>query len=373
MNNCWLIHPNLVFKRTNRRSPEASLKELKSLAKAINFNLLFAEIVRVSSIKAGTYFGKGKIDDIKLKIENTNNQGCILIINTTLTPIQQRNLERSWNTKVLDRTALILEIFGARAATKEGSLQVELAHISWQKTRLVRSWTHLERQRGGKGFLGGPGELQIELDRRYISRRIKKIKLDLNKIRNARKLQRNKRQNLFPLVSLIGYTNSGKSTLFNKITGSKEFAKDMLFATLDPKHRRVNISQKNDFILSDTVGFLSNLPTELIESFKATLDEIIYADLILHVRDISHKDYNSQNIDVLEIVSGLFGYDNKQIPDNFIEVINKIDNINFNGSNYKNTKNKVYISAKTGKGIKTLINLIISSINNKFTNNKKYY
>ena len=251
-------------------------------------------------------------------------------------------------------------------------MQVELAHISWQKTRLVRSWTHLERQRGGRGFLGGPGELQIELDRRHITSRIKKIKIDLNKIKKRRELQRSKRQKLYPLVSLIGYTNSGKSTLFNKITGAGELAKDMLFATLDPKHRKVSISYNNDFILSDTVGFISELPTELIEAFKATLDEIIYADLIIHVRDISHKDYNSQNTDVLEIISGILGFDIKERPENFIDVINKIDKDDVHKDNYKNTKNKVYVSSKTGEGIDNLIKLISKCINRK-NNKKKYY
>ena len=369
MNNCWLIHPNLINARLVRRSPESSLIELNSLAKAINLKILFSDILRVSNIKSGIFFGKGKVEDIKKKLKEDSIENCIIIINTALTPIQQRNLEKAWGTKVLDRTALILEIFGARAVTKEGSLQVELAHISWQKTRLVRSWTHLERQRGGRGFLGGPGELQIELDRRHITSRIKKIKIELNKIKRTREVQRAKRQKIYPLVSLIGYTNSGKSTLFNKVTGASEFVKNMLFATLDPKHRKVSIFNYNDFILSDTVGFVSNLPTELVESFKATLDEVIYADLIIHVRDLSHKDYNSQNADVLEIVSDIFGYDRKQIPKNLIEVINKIDKDDIS-NNYKNTKNKVYISAKTGEGIDNLIKLINKRINNNQYKNK---
>ena len=372
MNSCWLIHPNLINNRLVRRSPESSLIELKSLAKAINLEILFSDILRVSNIKSGTFFGKGKVEDIQSKLKEDNIQNCIVIINTIITPIQQRNLEKIWGTKVLDRTALILEIFGARAVTKEGTLQVELAHISWQKTRLVRSWTHLERQRGGRGFLGGPGELQIELDRRHITSRIKKIKIELNKIKKNRELQRAKRQKLYPLVSLIGYTNSGKSTLFNKLTGASEFVKNMLFATLDPKHRKVSIFNNNDFIISDTVGFVSDLPTELVESFKATLDEVIYADLIIHVRDISHKDYNSQNADVLEIVSDIFGCDRKQIPENLIEVINKIDKDDISNKNYKNTKNKVYISAKSGEGIDNLIKLVNKRINSNQYKNKYY-
>ena len=281
MNSCILIHPN-IHNKQNRRTNDSALIELKSLARAINLKIFTASIIRVSSIKPGTFFGKGKIDEIKVTLKEKKLSNQIVIINTNITPIQQRNLEKLWSVKVLDRTALILEIFGARAATKEGSLQVELAHISWQKTRLVRSWTHLERQRGGRGFLGGPGELQIELDKRHITSRIKRIKKELEKVRKTREIQRNKRKKLYPVVSLIGYTNSGKSTLFNKITGAKEFTKNMVFATLDPKHRIV-IFRENSFILSDTVGFISNLPTELIESFKSTLDEILYADLIIHV------------------------------------------------------------------------------------------
>ena len=221
----------------------------------------------------------------------------------------------------------------------------------------------MERQRGGKGFLGGPGELQIELDRRYLINRIKKINFELSKIKKTRKLQRNKRKNKYPLVSLIGYTNSGKSTLFNKLTGSKEFAKNMLFATLDPKHRKVTISHKNQFILSDTVGFVSNLPTELIEAFKATLDEILYSDLILHVRDISHEDYDSQKEDVLNIVKKIFNYDESQYQDNILEVINKIDKVEYSHNSNNNTSNKIFISAKNGKGIKELVNTIINKLN----------
>lgn len=364
MNKCWVIHPNLLFNRLNRRTSESALVELKSLALAINLLIIDANIIRVSSIKSGTFFGKGKIEEIRNKLKEKELNNCIMIINSNITPVQQRNLEKKWSTKVLDRTALILEIFGARASTKEGSLQVELAHITWQKSRLVRSWTHLERQRGGRGFLGGPGELQIELDRRHISSRIKKIKKELEKIRTTRELQRNKRKKLYPLVSLIGYTNSGKSTLFNKITGAKEFAKNMVFATLDPKHRIVNIDRNNDFILSDTVGFISNLPIELIEAFKATLDEILYADLILHVRDISHEDYYSQNEDVLEIVREIFSIDDNEIPDNYIEVINKVDKISLKGKNINAVSNKVYTSALSGEGVNNLIKLINDNIKN---------
>tara|TARA_B100000686_G_scaffold229242_1_gene236630 strand:- start:1603 stop:2688 length:1086 start_codon:yes stop_codon:yes gene_type:complete len=361
MNYCWLFHPDL--NKFDKRSPESSLIELRLLAKAIDLKILFSTIVKINNIRSSSYFGSGKIEEIANDLNAKNLKNFVIIINDRLTPIQQRNLENKWNCKILDRTSLILEIFGSRAFSKEGTLQVELAHITWQKTRLVRTWTHLERQRGGRGFLGGPGELQIELDRRYLTNRIKKISFELSKIKKTRKLQRNKRKNKYPLVSMIGYTNSGKSTLFNKLTGSKEFVKNMLFATLDPKHRKVTISYENQFILSDTVGFVSNLPTELIDAFKATLDEILYSDLILHVRDISHEDYDSQNNDVLKIVRNIFNYDESQYPDNIIEVINKIDKIEYSHNSIKNTSNKIFVSAKQGNGIKELVKIIVNKLN----------
>ncbi|PPR16797.1 MAG: GTPase HflX [Alphaproteobacteria bacterium MarineAlpha9_Bin3] len=364
MNFCWLIHPSILNDKLNRRTNDSSMYELKSLAISINLKIYESNIIRVNRINPGTYFGKGKIEEIKQNLCKKKIKNCIIIINSNISPIQQRNLEKVWNVKVLDRTALILEIFGARAVTKEGSLQVELAHISWQKTRLVRSWTHLERQRGGRGFLGGPGELQIELDKRHITSRIKRIKKELEKVRKTRELQRNKRKQLYPLVSLIGYTNSGKSTLFNKITGATEFTKNMVFATLDPKHRIVSLSRDDNFILSDTVGFISNLPTELIESFKSTLDEILYADLIIHVRDISHEDYYSQNEDVQSVIRQIFGYDKGEMPTNYIEVINKIDKLQVVERKQLNTKNKIYLSALTGLGINNLKKNIFDLIKN---------
>jgi len=360
MNYCWLFHPNYIH--FNKRSPESALQELELLAKAINLKVVFSGIVRISSIKASSFFGTGKVLEISNSLKLENVKDCVIVINDRLTPIQQRNLEKKWNVKVLDRTALILEIFGSRAVTKEGTLQVELAHITWQKSRLVRSWTHLERQRGGKGFLGGPGELQIELDKRYLTNRIKKINSDLNKIKKTRKLQRNRRKNQFPLVSLIGYTNSGKSTLFNRLTGANELAKNMLFATLDPKHRKVTFSYQKQFILSDTVGFVNNLPTELIRAFKATLDEVIYSDLILHVRDISHEDYISQNDDVLNIINTIFIESERDFSENVIEVINKIDKIKYSHNSIKNSLKRVHVSAKTGQGINDLIGVITKSL-----------
>lgn len=360
MNNCWLFHPE--YNILSSRSADSSLNELRLLAKSINLKILKSVVIKVKKVSPSSYFGNGKVNEIAkdLKIKNPNR--CVIIINDRLSPIQQRNLENLWSFKILDRTSLILEIFGSRAVTKEGSLQVELAHITWQKSRLVRTWTHLERQRGGRGFLGGPGELQIELDRRYLTSRIKKINHELKKIKRTRTLHRNKRKREFPLVSLIGYTNAGKSTLFNKLTGSKELAKDMLFATLDPKHRKVTMSYKNQFILSDTVGFVSKLPTELIEAFKATLDEIIYSDLILHIRDISHEDYDIQNKDVINIVRNIFNIDNCEMPENYIEVINKVDKVNFLHNSSNNTINKIFISAKTGEGIEDLIKTIITRL-----------
>lgn len=359
MNKCLLLQPCVSKVDTKiKRSPESCLQELKLLAKSISFKIFSSKIIDIPKVNVSSFFGKGKIYELKNILDSVNDINCIIIVNSVLTPIQQRNLEYSWNRKVLDRTGLILEIFGSRAKTKEGSLQVELAHLQWQKTRLVRSWTHLERQRGGRGFMGGPGELQIELDKRLINKRIKKIRVDLKKIINTRAVQRKKRRSIYPLVSLVGYTNAGKSSLFNLLTGSSEFSKDLLFATLHSKHRKVHLYEHKEFILSDTVGFVSQLPAELIESFKSTLEEIVLSDIIIHVRDISHNDFYSQNLDVKDIIDSIFFASKAKIP-TILEVINKIDK-----SEYKNKSsrlnlevcktNKVYISTKTGEGIDDL-------------------
>ena len=281
-----------------------------------------ATIESVRQVHPSTFLGSGKVDECASIIED--NQIALVVFNGSLTPIQQRNLEGAWNCKVIDRTALILEIFGARAQTKEGVMQVELASLDYQKSRLVRSWTHLERQRGGFGFMGGPGERQIESDRRVINDRIAKIKKQLQTITKTRGLHRASRRKIpYPIVALVGYTNSGKSTLFNRLTGADVIAEDALFATLDPTMRAIKLPSGRDIILSDTVGFISDLPTELVAAFRATLEEVIEADLILHIRDITCHDTHAQSADVKAIVTQL-GAEAK-LSDAAIEVHNKYD------------------------------------------------
>ena len=273
---------------------EDELNEFKALAKSLpRLDIVDSVSFKLTKIYSATFFGSGKILQITKLINRV--QIKLVLINSVISPIQQRNLEREWRVKVLDRTALILEIFGARASSREGGLQVELAHLEYQRTRLVRSWTHLERQRGGIGFLGGPGETQIEADRRAISEKVVNIKRKLKKISETRKLHRaGRKRSQVPVVALVGYTNAGKSTLFNYFTGSNELARDMLFATLDSKMRSMNLQGDKNIIFSDTVGFITNLPTQLISAFRSTLEEIINADLILHVRDISHAQSKAQ-------------------------------------------------------------------------------
>jgi len=270
-----------------------------------------------------TYIGKGKVDEIAGLVKT--HEADIVVMDCPVTPVQQRNLEKAWNAKVLDRTGLILEIFGRRARTREGSLQVELAHLNYQKTRLVRAWTHLERQRGGYGFLGGPGETQLEADRRVIEERIARIEEDLDKVKRTRKLHRDSRKRVpYPIVALVGYTNAGKSTLFNRMTAATVLSADMLFATLDPTLRAVSLPHGARVILSDTVGFISDLPTMLVAAFRATLEEVIEADVILHVRDMSHADAGAQSSDV-ERVLGELGI--KPTDRRLIEVWNKVDQL----------------------------------------------
>jgi GTPase len=307
------------------RSSEAKLEEAVGLASAIDLDIAEGLIVPVHEPRPATLFGTGKVAEIGEILEKHN--AGLVIVDRPLTPVQQRNLEKAWNAKVIDRTGLILEIFGRRASTKEGTLQVDLAHLNYQKGRLVRSWTHLERQRGGAGFLGGPGETQIEADRRVLQDKIVKLEKELEQVRRTRSLHRAKRKKVpHPIVALVGYTNAGKSTIFNRITGAGVLAEDMLFATLDPTLRRMKLPQGRTVILSDTVGFISDLPTHLVAAFRATLEEVLEADLILHVRDMSDPDNGPQSTDVLRILSDL-GIEGQEADDRIIEVWNKIDRL----------------------------------------------
>ena len=305
------------------RSPEARLDEAVGLARAIDLNVVSSGIVSLGDIRPATFIGKGKVNEIAGLVK-TDEIG-IVVMDCALSPVQQRNLEKAWGAKVVDRTGLILEIFGRRARTREGALQVELAHLIYQKSRLVRSWTHLERQRGGFGFLGGPGETQIETDRRIIGERIDVIRKELEQVKRTRALHRESRQRVpYPAVALVGYTNAGKSTLFNALTGASVFAEDTLFATLDPTIRSLHLPGGSKAVLSDTVGFISNLPTQLVAAFRATLEEVLEADLILHVRDIADHASSSQRADVIAVLEGL-GIEAEAEPDRIIEVWNKAD------------------------------------------------
>jgi GTP-binding protein HflX len=289
--------------------------------------VLESGIVPVATIRPATYIGSGKVEEIAGLIKSI--EAGLVVMDCALSPVQQRNLEKAWNAKVLDRTGLILEIFGRRARTREGTLQVELAHLTYQKSRLVRSWTHLERQRGGFGFLGGPGETQLEADRRLIEERIARLEAELDKVKRTRKLHRLSRQRVpYPIVALVGYTNAGKSTLFNRLSQAKVLASDMLFATLDPTLRAIDLPHGARVILSDTVGFISDLPTMLVAAFRATLEEVVEADVILHVRDISHADADAQSDDVTSILHQL-GIEIAEGTDaaRLIEVWNKIDRL----------------------------------------------
>jgi GTP-binding protein HflX len=304
------------------REPEARLEEAVGLARAIDLEVVHSGLVPLTEIRPATYLGKGKVDEIAGLVKTFTVE--LVVMDCAVSPGQQRNLEKAWNAKVLDRTGLILEIFGRRARTREGSLQVELAHLNYQKSRLVRSWTHLERQRGGFGFLGGPGETQLEADRRVIAERIARIERDLEGVKRTRKLHRASRKRVpYPIVALVGYTNAGKSTLFNRITRAEVLSADMLFATLDPTLRAVDLPHGTRVILSDTVGFISDLPTTLVAAFRATLEEVIEADVILHARDIAHGDSDAQARDVGEVLRQLDIDPNE--GRRLIEVWNKVD------------------------------------------------
>ena len=343
---------------------DIDFNEFTKLSKALpNINIVFDFSINLKKIYSGTFLGSGKITSLKKII--FNNKVKLLLIDFELSAIQQRNLEKELNIKILDRTGLILEIFSSRAISREGVLQVELAHLNYNKSRLVRSWTHLERQRGGMGFLGGPGETQIESDKRAINLRISQIKYQLSKVVKTRGIHRSSRIKI-PLntVVLVGYTNSGKSSLFNILTNSYVLSKDMLFATLDPKMKILELPLSNDVILSDTVGFISDLPTQLIEAFKATLEELIYSDCILHVRDISSNDFVRQSSIVYGILEELgITKSNKSI----IEVWNKTDLINLSNQDkiqFKDKNDVVLTSAKKNYGIEDLKNKISKLFNN---------
>ncbi len=300
-----VLHPSLKSSETNdKRSPDGRLAEARGLALAIDLEVVDALFLPLRQIRPSTLIGPGRVDDIADRVKSDDID--LVIIDAALSPIQQRNLERAWKTKVIDRTGLILEIFGARARTREGALQVELAALSYQRSRLVRSWTHLERQRGGFGFIGGPGESQIELDRRRIDERITRLKKQLEDVKRTRGLHRAARKRVpYPVIALVGYTNAGKSTLFNHLTGAAVMAKDQLFATLDPTMRQITLPSGRPAILSDTVGFVADLPTDLVAAFRATLEEVRTADLVIHVRDIAHPETEAQRRDVLAVLADL--------------------------------------------------------------------
>ena len=345
------------------RAPAARLDEAVGLARAIDLDVGQSGIVMLNAVRPATYLGKGKVEEFAGLIKTL--EAGVVVMDCALSPVQQRNLEKAWNAKVLDRTGLILEIFGRRARTREGSLQVEHAHLTYQKGRLVRTWTHLERQRGGFGFLGGPGETQLEADRRIIEERLAKIEGELVKVKRTRELHRESRRRVpYPIVALVGYTNAGKSTLFNRMTRASVLSADMLFSTLDPTLRAVDLPHGTRVILSDTVGFISDLPTMLIAAFRATLEEVIEADVILHVRDVSHEDAEAQLHDVQKVL-GELGIDPRGTPDAkraIIEVWNKIDRLDADErARLRNLADRrpaaerpTLASAATGEGIDAL-------------------
>ena len=338
------------------------------LAEAIKLLIVHSEVINVVNPRPSSFLGKGNVERLIGIIAVKEVE--ITVVDAVISPIQQRNLEKVWKCKVLDRTSLIIEIFGARARSREGVLQVELAALSYQRSRLVRSWTHLERQRGGVGFLGGPGETQIEADRRLIGERISKLKKELTEVRRTRALHREARQKVpYPVIALVGYTNAGKSTLFNTLTAAKVFSQDQLFATVDPTMRGLELPSGQPSILSDTVGFISELPHELIEAFQATLEEVTEANILLHVRDISHPDSENQKSDVMCVLNQMGINDGLGVP--IIEVRNKVDCLDPSAKEYqinqveRSNKSIILASAKTGEGVKVLLHLLDTLLNRR--------
>lgn len=360
----------LPFERTQRsnilefaptggmpRAAEARLAEAVGLAASIGVTIVHSAIHPLRQRRPSTLLGEGQVQMVKQALEE--QEATLVIVDAALTPVQQRNLERDWGAKVIDRTGLILEIFGERARTREGTLQVELAHLEYQRTRLVRSWTHLERQRGGFGFLGGPGESQIEIDRRLIGERIIKLKRELEQVRRTRGLHRKARERVpYPVVALVGYTNAGKSTLFNALTGAVVYAQDQLFATLDPTMRQITLPSGRHAILSDTVGFISDLPTQLIEAFRATLEEVAAADIILHVRDVAHPDSTAQRNDVNAVLDEMTVGPDAPLDGGWrgrcIEVLNKADLLGGPEAIASRAVGGLAVSALTGEGLEAL-------------------
>lgn len=365
-----VVHPAMDYRKDDApRSHEARLAEIVGLAAAIRLDVRELTIVRLRAATPATLLGKGQVERIAAMVAAHTAE--VVVFDCAITPIQQKNLEKALNAKVIDRTGLILEIFGERAATAEGRMQVELAHLEYQSGRLVRSWTHLERQRGGFGFLGGPGETQIETDRRLLRDRISRLKKDLEAVRRTRSLHRARRQRApSPVVALVGYTNAGKSTLFNRLTGAAVMAKDVLFATLDPTMRAIHLPGSapggKKVILSDTVGFISDLPTELVAAFRATLEEVMEADLLIHVRDLSHPDTDAQDKDVRQVLDALGVLEGEgRIP--MVEVLNKADCLDTEthaatAERAQREPDVALVSALTGEGLDALKKLIATRL-----------